>query len=148
MSLTYYVGKFRKHTTDPIDVDLPSSVILLTRSEWTIFYLQRSCLSWWRDFVDDTLWADHPSAADCTSYDLTRCRHERERWLSHRRSDRLPITVTQTVLVYSPLSCRGAVATAATRYCLNFNFLHHVLCSLKGDLVRTQYYLYKKPTQR
>ena len=26
--------------------------------------------------------------------------------------------------------------------------LHHVLCSLNGDLVRTQYYLYKKPTQR
>ena len=29
-----------------------------------------------------------------------------------------------------------------------FNFLHQVLWSLKGDLVRTQYYLYKKPTQR
>jgi len=84
-------------------VDLPSSVILLTRSEWTIFYLL-------------ILLALTSSTTPCAqiSDDPTWCHLELIAYL----------TDTQTELVHSsPLSCRGAAATAATRYhlCLIFS---------------------------
>jgi len=67
----------------------------------------------WLDFIDDTVCADHPSAADCTSSNPARCRLELIAYL----------TDTQTELVHVSLSCRGAAAAVATRYhlCLIFS---------------------------